>query len=177
LHRQRCYLRTMNEVILVDEKDAEIGVSEKLKAHQLGLLHRAFSIFIFNSNNELLIQQRAQGKYHSGGLWTNTCCSHPIPKMDLVKYAKQRLFEEMGMKVDDLQIKNHFIYRAEFPNGLIEHELDYILIGHSNEEPILNPEEAQNFEWISLDDLTAKIKMNPDQFTFWLKEIINRSLI
>ena len=90
----------MNEVILVDEQDAEIGVSEKLKAHQLGLLHRAFSIFIFNSKNELLIQQRAQGKYHSGGLWTNTCCSHPLPKMDLVECAKQRLLEEMGLQVD-----------------------------------------------------------------------------
>ena len=167
----------MNEVILVDEQDAEIGVSEKLKAHQLGLLHRAFSIFIFNSKNELLIQQRAQGKYHSGGLWTNTCCSHPLPKMDLVECAKQRLLEEMGLQVDELILKNHFIYRAEFPNGLIEHELDYILVGSTNENPILNPEEAQDFKWISLDDLKAKIKLQPHQYTFWLKEIFNRNLI
>ena len=167
----------MNNVILVDEQDVEIGVSEKLKAHQVGLLHRAFSIFIFNSKNELLIQQRAEGKYHSGGLWTNTCCSHPVPKMDLVDCAKQRLFEEMGLKVDELMVKKYFIYRAEFPNGLVEHELDYILIGHSNDTPNLNPEEAQNFKWISLDDLKAKIKVHPYQFTFWLKEIFNRNLI
>lgn len=167
----------MNKVILVDEQDVEIGVSEKLKAHQDGLLHRAFSIFIFNSKMELLIQQRAEGKYHSGGLWTNTCCSHPVPKIDLVECAKQRLFEEMGLRVDELIVKNHFVYRAEFPNGLIEHELDYILVGHSSDKPILNPEEAQHFKWISLDELKAEIKMHPDQFTFWLKEIFNRNLI
>ena len=167
----------MNEVILVDEQDVEIGVSEKLKAHQEGLLHRAFSIFIFNPNKELLIQQRAQGKYHSGGLWTNTCCSHPAPTMDLVECAKQRLQEEMGLMVDELIIKNYFIYRAEFPNGLIENELDYILVGESSDTPILNPEEAQHYKWISLDDLKADIKMHPDQYTYWLKEIFNRKLI
>lgn len=167
----------MNEVILVDEQDVEIGISEKMKAHQLGLLHRAFSIFIFNSNHELLIQQRAQGKYHSGGLWTNTCCSHPLPNMDLVECAKQRLFEEMGLQVHELNLKNHFVYRAEFPNGLIEHELDYILVGSTNENPILNPEEAQDFKWISLDDLKAEMEMHPHLFTFWLKEIFNRNLI
>lgn len=167
----------MNNVILVDEQDVEIGECEKLKAHQEGLLHRAFSIFIFNSQQELLIQQRAEGKYHSGGLWTNTCCSHPVPNMDLVEFAKLRLFDEMGLKVDELNIKTNFIYRAEFQNGLIEHELDYILLGNSNDTPNLNPDEAQNFEWISLDDLKAKINMHPHQFTFWLKEIFNRNLI
>ena len=99
----------MKNVILVNELDVEVGTSEKMRAHQEGLLHRAFSIFIFNSKNELLIQQRANEKYHSGGLWTNTCCSHPQPEMDLVDFAKQRLFEEMGLKVDELIVKNHFI--------------------------------------------------------------------
>ena len=96
----------MENVILVDEHNVEIGTSEKLKAHQDGLLHRAFSIFIFNSKDELLIQQRAEGKYHSAGLWTNTCCSHPLPKMALVECGKQRLLEEMVLKVDDLIVKN-----------------------------------------------------------------------
>lgn len=167
----------MNTVILVDEHDVEVGTSEKLKAHQDGLLHRAFSIFIFNSKNELLIQQRANEKYHSGGLWTNTCCSHPAPNMDLVTCAKERLWEEMGLRVDELIVKSHFIYKAEFSNGLVEHELDYILVGITNENPVLNPDEAQNFKWISLEDLKSKMKMNPHQFTFWLKEIFNRNLI
>ena len=169
----------MNEeyVILVDEQDQIVWHQEKMRAHELGLLHRAFSIFIFNSKNELLMQQRAQAKYHSGGLWTNTCCSHPTPRMDLVECAKQRLLEEMGLQVDELIVKDFFIYRAEFPNGLIEHELDYILMGSTNENPILNPEEAQNFKWISLGDLKAEMKMHPHQFTFWLKEIFNRGLM
>jgi isopentenyl-diphosphate Delta-isomerase len=167
----------MNTVILVDEHDVEVGTSEKLKAHQDGLLHRAFSIFIFNSKNELLIQQRAYEKYHSGGLWSNTCCSHPVPGMDLVAYAKERLWAEMGLRVNELQIKNHFIYKAEFSNGLVEHELDYILVGYTNENPVLNPEEAQNFKWISLENLKSEMNIGPDQFTFWLKEIFNRNLI
>lgn len=167
----------MNTVILVDEHDVEVGTSEKLKAHQEGLLHRAFSIFIFNSKNELLIQQRAHEKYHSGGLWTNTCCSHPFPNMDLVDCARDRLCEEMGLRVDELVVKNHFIYKAEFSNGLVEHELDYILVGYTNENPVLNPEEAQNFKWISLEDLKADIKLNPHLFTFWLKEIFKQNLV
>jgi isopentenyl-diphosphate Delta-isomerase len=167
----------MNNVILVDENDVEIGTSEKLKAHQDGLLHRAFSIFIFNSKSELLIQQRASNKYHSGGLWTNTCCSHPIPDKNLIECARERLWDEMGLKVDELIVKNHFIYKAEFSNGLVEHELDYILIGNTNENPVLNPEEAQNYKWISLEDLKAEIKSHPHHFTFWLKEIFERNLI
>lgn len=167
----------MNHVILVDEHDVEIGTSEKLKAHQDGLLHRAFSIFIFNSKSELLIQQRANEKYHSGGLWTNSCCSHPLPNLDLVDCAIERLWEEMGLRVNELTVKNHFIYKAEFSNGLVEHELDYILVGHTNENPVLNPEEAQNFKWITLDDLKTEMELHPHQFTFWLKEIFNRNLI
>ena len=135
------------------------------------------SIFIFNSKNELLIQQRANEKYHSGGLWTNTCCSHPQPEMDLVDFAKQRLFEEMGLKVDELIVKNHFIYKAEFPNGLVEYELDYILLGQSDLDPILNPEEAQQFKWISLTDLKAQMEVHPQQFTFWLHEIFKRGMM
>ena len=167
----------MKNVILVNELDVEVGTSEKMRAHQEGLLHRAFSIFIFNSKNELLIQQRANEKYHSGGLWTNTCCSHPQPEMDLVDFAKQRVFEEMGLKVDELIVKNHFIYKAEFPNGLVEYELDYILLGQSDLDPILNPEEAQQFKWISLTDLKAQMEVHPQQFTFWLHEIFKLGMM
>lgn len=167
----------MSTVILVDENDVEVGLSEKMEAHQLGLLHRAFSIFIFNSKNELLIHQRAADKYHSGGLWTNTCCSHPLPGVSLEDSAKKRLMEEMGLSVDELTVKNYFVYRAEFPNGLIEHELDYILFGYSDIDPVLNKNEAQNFKWISLDQLKSDVKKHPEKYTYWLKEIFNRDLV
>ena len=167
----------MNEIILVDEKDNVLGTMEKLEAHRLGLLHRAFSIFIFNSKNELLLQQRADEKYHSGGLWTNTCCSHPQPGDDLIYSAIKRLKNEMGIEVDSLELKSHFIYRAEFPNALVEHELDYIIFGYSDLDPVLNPEEAKAFQWISLDELKKQIHLHPNNFTFWLKEILERKLI
>jgi len=159
---------TKEFVILVDENDNEIGVMEKLQAHQEGLLHRAFSVFIFNDKNELLLQQRALTKYHSAGLWTNTCCSHPRPNETIKDSANRRLFEEMGMSCD-LTIKTNFIYKTEFENGLIEHELDYVLVGFTNQNPILNEDEVESFKWHSISDIKMDILSNPQNYTSWFK--------
>ena len=161
----------MTDVILVNEQDQEIGQMEKLEAHQKGLLHRAFSVFVFNDKNELLIQQRAIGKYHSEGLWTNTCCSHPSPEETLEQAANRRLHEEMGM-VCTVKRAFSFLYRAEFENGLVEHELDHVLIGYTNYPPLLNPEEAQAYKWISLDELEKDIAQHPEKYTIWFKIIL-----
>lgn len=155
-------------VVLVDEQDNDVGVMEKLEAHQKGLLHRAFSVFIFNEKQELLLQQRALSKYHSGGLWTNTCCSHPRPNETIKDAANRRLFEEMGMSCD-LIIKTSFIYKTPFENGLIEHELDYVLIGFSNLNPNLNKKEVENYKWMSISDIKTDIYSNPKHYTSWFK--------
>lgn len=159
---------TKEYVILVDEQDNDIGVMEKMKAHQDGLLHRAFSVFIFNDQDELLLQQRAISKYHSGGLWTNTCCSHPRPNETIKDAANRRLFEEMGMSCD-LKIKTSFIYKTPFDNGLTEHELDYVLIGKTNENPQVNKEEVESYKWMLVKDIKKDISDNPDHYTSWFK--------
>ena len=128
----------IQEVILVNKNDEEIGTMEKMEAHVQGMLHRAFSVLIFNSNGQLLIHRRAFGKYHSEGLWTNTCCSHPLPGETIVEAANRRLVEEMGMKTS-LSPLFSFIYRAELENNLVEHELDHVLIGFTDEQPLINP--------------------------------------
>lgn len=161
-------------VILVDENDNDIGVMEKLQAHEQGLLHRAFSVFIFNDQEELLLQQRAISKYHSGGLWTNTCCSHPRPNETVKDAANRRLFEEMGMSCD-LQIKTNFIYKTPFDNGLTEHELDYVLIGHTNQHPIINKDEVESYKWESILDIKKDIVSNPNQFTSWFKIALEKA--
>jgi len=155
-------------VVLVDENDNEIGVEEKLKAHEEGKLHRAFSIFVFNSKNELLLQRRALNKYHSAGLWTNTCCSHPKPDEDILLSAHRRLKEEMGF---DCELKEIFTfkYKALFANGLIEHEFDHVFIGHYEKNPNPDPDEVYSYEWVDLPTLSKKIKTNPEQYTEWLK--------
>ena len=158
----------MEKVVLVDEKDNELGLMEKMEAHQKGLLHRAFSVFIFNSRAELLLQKRATSKYHSGGLWTNTCCSHPRKDETALDAAKRRLQEEMGMNCD-LEKAFHFIYKSALDNELTEHELDHVFIGFTDEKPILNPEEAEDFKYISLEALNKEIKSSPDNYTIWLK--------
>ena len=155
-------------VILVDEQDNEIGVMEKLQAHEEGRLHRAFSVFIFNDKNELLLQQRALSKYHSAGLWTNTCCSHPRPNETIKDAANRRLFEEMGMSCD-LKIKTNFIYKTPFDNGLTEHELDYVLVGYTDRQPNINKEEVENFKWLSVLDIKKDIALNPNTYTSWFK--------
>ena len=156
------------KVILVDENDNQVGVMPKLEAHQKGLLHRAFSVFIFNSKYELLLQKRASSKYHSGGLWTNTCCSHPREGEEILDAAKRRLIEEMGIDTS-LRKVHDFIYKAELDNDLTEHEFDHVLYGIYNEDPIINEDEADDFKWIDMDSLNEDIKTNGNNYTIWFK--------
>lgn len=159
----------MNELlILVDENDNEIGLMEKMSAHETGKLHRAFSVFIFNSKGELLLQQRADDKYHSGGLWTNTCCSHPIDGEEISATINKRLKEEMGMECET-NFQFSFIYKSELGNGLTEHELDHVYFGTTDEKPLLNKLEAKDWKYISLEDLEKAINENPEDFSAWLK--------
>ena len=159
---------SIEKVILVDENDNQVGVMPKLEAHQKGLLHRAFSVFIFNSKYELLLQKRASSKYHSGGLWTNTCCSHPREGEEILDAAKRRLIEEMGIDTS-LRKVHDFIYKAELDNDLTEHEFDHVFYGIYNEDPIINEDEADDFKWIDMDSLNEDIKQNGDNYTIWFK--------
>ena len=154
------------EVILVNTSDEEIGTMEKMKAHEEALLHRAFSVFVFNHKGEMLIHQRAIEKYHSGGLWTNACCSHPRQGESPEAAATRRLQEEMGMYCQASPVFK-FLYRSEFSNSLIEHELDHVLLGYSDTLPQPNPAEVEGFRYVSLSDLEVEMKQNPDQFTVW----------
>ncbi len=157
-----------NHVILVDEQDQPLGSMEKMEAHKKGVLHRAFSVFIFNDKGELLLQKRASTKYHSAGLWTNTCCSHPYPGEDTLAAANRRLKEEMGM--DTVLIhKTSFVYKTPFDNGLTEHEFDHVFIGSCNENPVLNEDEAGDYKWISLGEVKEEIKKFPENYTSWFK--------
>lgn len=156
------------EVILVDELDNVTGSMEKLEAHQKGQLHRAFSVFIFNTKGELLLQQRAIDKYHSAGLWTNTCCSHPRPNENTLSAAERRLKEEMGLETA-LTHKTHFIYRTEFDNGLTEHEFDHIFFGTTDLDPKINKNEVENFSWKSPAAILTDISQNPAKYTSWFK--------
>ncbi len=162
-------------VILVDENDQEIGKMEKQEAHEKALLHRAFSIFVFNEKNDLLLQQRALGKYHSAGLWTNTCCSHQRVGESTEMAAHRRLNEEMGFDCE-LTIKTKFIYKAAFENGLTEHELDYILVGNYNGEVDVNMEEVESYKWVSLPWLIEDLKINPNNYTAWFSIILENYL-
>ena len=161
----------MIEVQLVDAQDQPTGVMEIIEAHRMGLLHRALSVIIFNSKKEILLQRRALGKYHSPGLWTNTCCSHPYPQEPPLNAAHRRLKEEMGM-VTDLEFVFKFLYKVDFENGLIEHELDHVFVGESDENPHLNPEEAMDFTWILIADLKKNMTEDPNSYTYWFKLII-----
>jgi isopentenyl-diphosphate delta-isomerase len=162
-------------VILVDENDNQIGTEEKIKAHKKALLHRAFSILIFNSNKEVLLQRRALTKYHSPGLWTNTCCSHPKPGEQIENAVQRRLKEEMNMSCSLNKIFK-FQYKAGFDNGLTEHEIDHVFVGNSDTDPDINPDEVDSFKWVSLEKLSQDIKTNPDNYTPWFKIIINKFL-
>lgn len=161
------------KVILVDEADKPIGLMEKMEAHEKGLLHRAISIFILNSAGELMLQRRAFEKYHSGGLWTNTCCSHPRENEDAEQAAHRRLQEEMGFDCHMIKIFD-FIYKAELDKGLTEHEFDHVFLGFYDEAPVLNPEEVCEYKWMDLDLLSADIKNNPQEYTEWFKIIFDR---
>ena len=158
------------QVILVNEKDEPIGLMGKMEAHEKGLLHRAFSVFVFNSKQEVLLQQRAACKYHSPNLWTNTCCSHPRAGETNQQAGERRLQEEMGLQVP-LQEVFSFIYKAPFDNGLTEHEYDHVLIGYSDAQPQINPEEVASWKWLSLEAIKEDILQAPERYTAWCKII------
>jgi isopentenyl-diphosphate delta-isomerase len=160
------------QVILVNEKDEPIGLMNKMEAHEKAILHRAFSVFILNDNNEVMLQQRAQHKYHSPLLWTNTCCSHQRAGETNIQAGKRRLYEEMGFEVE-LKELFHFIYKAPFDNGLTEHELDHVMIGYSNSEPLINPEEVASWKWMKIEAIKDDMIQNPAEYTVWFKIIFD----
>ncbi len=159
-------------VILVNERDEPIGLMPKLEAHQKAMLHRAFSVFILNDRNEIMLQQRARHKYHSPLLWTNTCCSHQRDGETNIAAGRRRLFEEMGftVKLTDLF---HFIYKAPFDNGLTEHELDHVLIGRYNDAPNINPDEVEAWKWMAIEDVKNDMQRHPEQYTVWFRIIFD----
>jgi isopentenyl-diphosphate delta-isomerase len=160
------------QVILVNEKDEPIGLMNKLEAHEKAVLHRAFSVFVLNNKNEIMLQQRAHQKYHSPLLWTNTCCSHQRAGETNIEAGSRRLFEEMGF-VTELKELFHFIYKAPFDNGLTEHELDHVMIGYYNENPKINSEEVESWKWMSIEEVKIDMKQNPDLYTVWFKIIFD----
>ena len=159
-------------VILVNENDEQVGLMPKLEAHEKAVLHRAFSVFILNSKNEIMLQQRAHHKYHSPLLWTNTCCSHQRNGETNIQAGSRRLFEEMGFKAE-LKELFHFIYKAPFDNGLTEHELDHVMIGYYDDAPIINPEEVESWKWMKIEDVKKDMQLHPDLYTIWFKIIFD----
>lgn len=159
---------SLEEVVLVDTWDRQVGVSEKLEAHENGLLHRAFSVFIFNTSGELMLQKRNSRKYHSGGLWTNTACGHPRPGEPVREAAHRRLFEEMGIRCQVYK-EFDFIYKVDFDNGLTEYEFDHVFVGKHPSYPSPNPIEVEDWKWVSWKEIMEDIKVSPDQYTFWFK--------
>lgn len=166
-------LKQKEMIILVDEQDNQIGTMEKIEAHEKALLHRAFSIFIFNDKGEVMLHRRAPHKYHSPGLWTNTCCSHPREGEETIAAANRRLQEEMGFSVPLKKIGD-FVYKAEFDNGLSEHEFDHVFVGHYNDDPVLNEEEADAWEWRRLDEIQEEITLKSTKYTQWFKIIFQQ---
>ncbi len=163
------------QVILVDKDDNQLGFMAKLEAHEKGLLHRAFSVFLFNDKNELLLQKRALSKYHSPGLWTNTCCSHPRDGESITEAANRRLSEEMGIAAQ-LEQKFSFIYVAELDQGLTEHELDHVLMGNYNGHPHINPEEVADWKYIDIEELQMDVAQNTVNYTEWFKICLQKVL-
>ncbi|WP_191487946.1 isopentenyl-diphosphate Delta-isomerase [Pseudomonas sp. FEN] len=160
-------------LILVDEHDNETGSAQKLSVHQQGLRHRAFSIFIFDAHGRLLLQQRALGKYHSQGLWTNTCCGHPRLGEQTHAAAQRRLFEEMGLTCPLKQVAT-LLYREQVSNELIEYEFDHLFVGSSDLPPVANPDEALAWEWLLLSDIPGCIAAEPEKYTIWFRKIFDR---
>ena len=158
------------QVILVNELDQQIGLMAKLEAHEKAILHRAFSVFVLNDKNEIMLQQRAHQKYHSPLLWTNTCCSHQRDGETNIQAGSRRLYEEMGFKTELKELFN-FIYKAPFDNGLTEHELDHVMIGYYNDKPMINPEEVEDWKWMKIEDIKNDMIENPDIYTVWFKII------
>lgn len=159
-------------VILVDKDDNQIGTMEKMEAHRRGELHRAFSVVIFNSKGEMLLQKRAKSKYHSGGLWTNACCSHPQPGELITETVKKRVREEIGIEVDPT-FSYKFLYKAPLDQNLIEHELDHVFVAEFDGKPALNAAEAEDWKYVKVDWLKEDVKKNPSHYTYWFKLMLS----
>ncbi|MCB0793313.1 MAG: isopentenyl-diphosphate Delta-isomerase [Flavobacteriales bacterium] len=155
-------------VVLVDENDREVGSLGKLEAHRTGRLHRAFSVFVFNEDGEVLLQQRSPRKYHSGGLWTNTCCSHPRPMERIELAAERRLREEMGLQVR-VRHQFSFIYRADLGNGMTENEFDHVFFAFHCGDPFPDPMEVADWRWVTMEQLDRELSAHPERFTVWLR--------
>ena len=164
---------TKEQVILVDVNDNPLGTMGKMEAHLKAVLHRAFSVFIFNDQGELMLQQRAMHKYHSPGLWANTCCSHPRPDEEVMQAAHRRMVEEMGFDCELTKLFD-FVYKAELEHGLSEHEFDHVLVGTYNGEPVINTEEVMEWRWRSMDDIAADLKLRPEEYTIWFRIAFDR---
>jgi isopentenyl-diphosphate delta-isomerase len=165
----------MENVILVDESDNAIGVMEKMEAHHRGVLHRAFSILLFNAKGEVLLQKRSAKKYHSAGLWTNTCCSHPLPDEPVELATRRKLKQEMGIDLQP-EFAYKFIYKAPLDHGLTEHELDHVFVGQFEGEPSINTDEVEAWKFVDLEKLKEDVQRNPDAYTAWFKLILNQPL-
>lgn len=163
----------MEHVVLVDEQDREIGTMEKLEAHQKGLLHRAFSVLLFNSRGEMLLQKRASCKYHSAGLWSNACCSHPRPGEKMEEAARRRMKEELGIDVQP-EFVYKFKYKVALENDLEEHEFDHVFVCQFDGTPSINTEEVENWKFVDFDQLRSEINQSPEKFTYWLALIAER---
>lgn len=168
MHNQKKHL-----IALVNSDDKVTGYAEKLEVHKKGLLHRAFSVFIFNNSGDMLIHKRAKSKYHSPALWTNTCCSHLLENMSMDECLHDRLQFEMGFDAD-VDYKLKFTYKKSFYNGLIEHETDYVYVGLWNGTPKPNPDEVDSYKWVSISDLKIDMKQYPDNYTYWFTHIMNK---
>ncbi len=164
----------MEQVILVDEHDQEIGTMEKMEAHRKGLLHRAFSVLVFNSQGEILVQQRADSKYHSAGLWTNTCCSHPRPHECIQEASARRLREEMGIAANP-EFLFKFTYRTHLEQDLVEHEVDHVFTAIFDGTPEANPHEVQAWKFIDLDLLRKDVELHPSNYTYWFRLILEHT--
>lgn len=161
------------KVILVNENDEPIGLMPKMEAHERAVLHRAFSVFVLNDKNELMLQQRAADKYHSALLWANTCCSHQRENETNIEAGNRRLQEEMGFNTKLKELFS-FIYKAPFDNGLTEHELDHVMIGYYNGKPTINPDEVEDWKWMDIDEVRKDIQQNPNIYTAWFKIIFDK---
>lgn len=161
----------MEHVILVDESDNEVGTMEKMEAHERGRLHRAFSVVLFNSRGEMLLQKRSRSKYHSGGLWTNACCSHPLPDESMDHSIRRKLMQEMGIDLP-LTFAFKFIYHARLDSRLTEHEYDHVFVGWFDGEPVINEEEVEDWKYIDLAALRLDLIQNPGAYTHWFKIIV-----
>jgi len=163
----------IEKVVLVDQQDNPIGEMEKMEAHEKAILHRAFSVFVFNNKDELMLQQRALSKYHSPGLWTNTCCSHPVPGEKIIDAGHRRLNEEMGFDCEINKIFD-FVYKAKLNKGLTEHEFDHVLFGRYDNMPKINPEEVEHWKWMKMSDINHDMKNHPKKYTVWFRIAFDR---